>query len=207
MILIIIIRLTDEGTLKPENFENPISFGICFLEENGYTIFIYANIFMFLYISRFIWNEIGILSGEKTTDCERLGMTSSCWSSEQINKFPAIIKCNDEMKELKCPEDPPIEKEPEKKWKLEDCKDFPGLGADHILDVGATGNNVILVNNSNILTLNDATVTKLGPACSDSVNKLLQKLTPNITGDAADDSVGEAAGNIADDSVGDAAER
>ena len=46
MVLIIIIRLTDEGTLKPEKFENPISFGICFLEENGYTIFIYANIFM-----------------------------------------------------------------------------------------------------------------------------------------------------------------
>jgi len=56
-------------------------------------------------------------------------------------------------------------------------------------------------------TINEETVKSLGPACSESVNLLLQKINPTITGDSAGDAADDSAGDAAGDSAGDDAGR
>jgi len=181
-ILIILLRLTDEGVLKVENFSNPLSFGICFLKENGYSIFVYMNIFMFFYITRFIMKEINILSPDEEKLCSG-SYASSCFTEKQINQYKKIKVCNDTFKELKCEND-----DTAKPYILEGCAEIePGyLQASYDneskLNINLIGNKLIL---------DPSLIPDLGYTCSKNIQELLTKIQLPDTDDESNTPTGE----------------
>lgn len=166
-ILIILLRLTDEGELKVENFENPLSFGICFLKENGYTIFVYMNIFMFFYITRFIMKEINILSPDETKICPE-SHRSNCFTSDEIANYSKITDCNNNLKELKCEDD-----NKSKPYILKGCEEIePG----HLKFV-YNNQKLDIIYEDNKLNLDNSNIVDLGLECSASINMLLNNFT------------------------------
>lgn len=173
-ILIILLRLTDEGILKVENFKNPLAFGICFLEEHGYSIFVYMNIFMFFYITRFIMKEINILSPDEEKLCAE-DHENSCFTEKQMGRYKKIKVCNDTFKELKCEND-----DTAKPYILEGCPEIePGyLQASYDneskLNINLIGNKLIL---------DPSLIPDLGYTCYKNIQELLTKIQLPDTGD------------------------
>jgi len=165
LILIVIIRLTNESELNVENFENPLGLGICFLETHGYSIFLYGNIFMFLYISRFIMKGLSVLSGDKIKTCQGDNI-QSCFRKNKIDSYPKLKECNDNLQKMVCKKD---EKHP--KLKLEGCDK---LEDGHLKYTYDNGKLKIIVNEKSKLQLDpEEHTSELGDTCKKSINKLL----------------------------------
>ena len=107
IILIVLNKVNNKGDFDSQDFKNPIALGICFLEDNGYNIFLFGNIFMFMYISRFIIKGLNLL-GSKEISCAA-GNIKTCFSEEEVNTYSNIIECNNKMEPAKCP---PVGREP-----------------------------------------------------------------------------------------------
>lgn len=103
IILIVLNKVNNKGDFDSQDFKNPIALGICFLEDNGYNIFLFGNIFMFMYISRFVIKGLNLL-GSKEVSCPS-GNKKTCLSEEEVDKYSNIIECNNKMEPVVCQDD------------------------------------------------------------------------------------------------------
>jgi len=101
IILVVLNKVNNRGDFDSQDFKNPIAFGICLLEDNGYNIFLFGNIFMFLYISRFMMKGLNLL-GSKEVSCP-VGNVKSCFSEKEVSRYSNIIECNNKMAKINCP--------------------------------------------------------------------------------------------------------
>ena len=101
IILVVLNKVNNSGDFDSQDFKNPVALGICFLEDNGYNIFLFGNIFMFMYISRFVIKGLNLL-GSKEISCAT-GNIKTCFSEDEVDTYSNIIECNNKMEPAKCP--------------------------------------------------------------------------------------------------------
>jgi len=170
VILVVLNKVNNKGDFDSQDFKNPLSFGICLLEDNGYNIFLLGNIFMFLYISRFMIKGLNLI-GSKTVACPGNNM-KSCFSQEEIELFSTIKECNDNMTEVEC------EKEEYPIFKLDGCSTVENEFLKSVYDYKSPL-KVIKDPDTNKFRLkndNNKSYKELGSKCKKSINDLLLKM-------------------------------